>query len=182
MIRLFVALKIPEHIRKEIIRLRNSAYPGYHNLKWEPEDKIHLTLKFIGEIDEKFTGSLINDLDFINKYSRIECSLTRFGFFFRNKEPQILWMGLSVSDAVTEIAGELNARLEKYGVKREKREFKAHLTVMRIKKRVDNSFIKSFENFNIPAVQFIADEIALFRSELSPAGSRYTELKKFNLK
>lgn len=182
MIRLFVALKIPEMVRKEIIRLRNHAYPGYHNYKWEPEDKIHLTLKFIGEIDEKFVELLFNDLEFINEYSKLMCGLTRFGFFFRNKEPQILWMGLSVSGVVPEIADELNSRLEKYGVKPEKREFKAHLTLMRIKKRVDDTFIKSFENFKVPAVQFIADEIVLFRSELSPAGSRYTELKKFNLK
>jgi 2'-5' RNA ligase len=182
MIRLFVALKIPDQVRKEIILLRNSAYPGYHNYKWEPEDKIHLTLKFIGETEEKSLESLINDLEFINEYPKLRCSLNRFGFFFRNKEPQILWMGLSVSDSVPEIAGKLNIRLVKYGVKQEKREFKTHLTLMRIRKRIDNNFIKSFENFNVPAVQFIADEIVLYKSQLSPAGSIYTELKKFNLK
>jgi 2'-5' RNA ligase len=53
---------------------------------------------------------------------------------------------------------------------------------MRIKKRVDNNFIRGFENFNIPAVQFTADEIVLFKSELFSGGSKYTELKKFKLK
>lgn len=182
MIRLFIALKIPDQVRKEIIRLRNSAFPGYQNYKWEPEDKIHLTLKFIGEIEEKFLESLMDALEFIREYQKFNCGLIRFGFFFRNKEPKILWAGLSIDNTVFNLVNELNKRLEKFGIQPEKREFKAHLTLMRIKKSVDKNFIKKFEDFIIPAAPFTADEIVLFKSELFAAGSKYTELKKFILK
>lgn len=182
MIRLFVALKIPDPVILEIIKLRNKAFPGYHNYKWEPEDKIHLTLKFIGEIEEKLVEPVISELEFIRDYRKFSCSLTRFGFFFKNKEPKILWVGLSIDDTVFNLVKGLNTKLEKFGIQVEKREFKAHLTLMRIKKFVDKNFIKSYEDFIIPGIQFTADEIILFKSELTSAGSKYTELKKFILK
>ncbi|HVO75545.1 MAG TPA: RNA 2',3'-cyclic phosphodiesterase [Ignavibacteriaceae bacterium] len=182
MIRLFVALKIPDQVRKEIIRLRNSAFPGYHNYKWEPEDKIHLTLKFIGEIEEKLLEPVISELNFIEDYQKLNCRLTRFGFFFKNKEPKILWIGLSIQESVFDLVKQLNNRLEKFGVRPEKRDFKAHLTLMRIRKFVDMNFIKSFEDFNIPEIQFTAGEIVLFQSRLTAGGSDYTELNKFILK
>lgn len=182
MIRLFAALKIPDPVIKEIIELRNKAFPGYHNYKWEPEDKIHLTLKFIGEIEEKLVDPVISELEFIRDYRKFNCSLTRFGFFFKNKEPKILWVGLSITDTVFSLVKELNAKLEKFGIQQEKKEFKAHLTLMRIKRHVDKNFIKSYEDFSIPGIQFTAGEIILFKSELMSAGSKYTELKKFILK
>ncbi len=182
MIRLFVALKIPDPVIQEIIELRNKAFPGYHNYKWEPEDKIHLTLKFIGEREEKLVEPVISELEFIRDYRKFNCSLTRFGFFFKNKEPKILWVGLSIDDMVFNLVKELNTKLEKFGILMEKKEFKAHLTLMRIKKFVDKNFIKSYEDFIIPGIQFTADEIILFKSELTSAGSKYTELKKFILK
>jgi len=182
MIRLFVALKIPDPVIQEIIKLRNKAFPGYHNYKWEPEDKIHLTLKFIGEREEKLVEPVISELEFIRDYRKFNCSLTRFGFFFKNKEPKILWVGLSIDDMVFNLVKELNTKLEKFGILMEKKEFKAHLTLMRIKKFVDKNFIKSYEDFIIPGIQFTADEIILFKSELTSAGSKYTELKKFILK
>ena len=53
MIRLFVALNIPQNIKEEIIRLRNRIITNPLDYKWEGPDKLHLTLKFIGEVDEK---------------------------------------------------------------------------------------------------------------------------------
>lgn len=182
MIRLFVALKIPDPVRQEVIKLRNKAFPGYHNYKWEPENKIHLTLKFIGEIEEKFVEPVISELEFIRDYRKFNCSLTRFGFFFKNKDPKILWVGLAMDVSVFNLVKELNTKLEKFGILMEKREFKAHLTLMRIKRFVDKNFIKSYEDYIIPEIQFTADEIILFKSELMKGGSKYTELKKFILK
>ena len=57
MTRLFIALKIPLYIRKEIVNFTKEFLPGYEKYKWEQLDKVHLTLKFIGDIKEELITS-----------------------------------------------------------------------------------------------------------------------------
>ena len=64
----------------------------------------------------------------------------------------------------------------------DKRDFRVHLTLLRIKTNLGKDFITGFEQFIIPETKFIAEDISLFRSELLPEMSKYTEIKKYNLK
>ena len=76
MTRLFVALKIPDEIKKKIFELRNEILPEWGKYNWEKEDKIHLTLKFIGEVDDNKIGQISQSLNFIGNYCNIfSCSL-----------------------------------------------------------------------------------------------------------
>jgi len=181
MIRLFIALKIPDEIKKEIIRLRNSIIPDHTNYKWEVDEKIHLTLKFIGNVEDKLLNPIISSLNFIEDYPKLNCGLEQFGFFFKHNEAQILWIGLKVDEIIYNLVDRLNKLFEEFGVPAEKRKFKSHLTLMRIKKGVDENFIKKFENFVVTPTQFIANEVVLIKSELLTQGSKYTEIKKFKL-
>jgi 2'-5' RNA ligase len=183
MIRLFIALKIPGEIKEQIISLRKSAYNGPEKFRWENPDKLHLTLKFIGDVQEQITGDIVNSISFIENYNRFNCAFTGFGFFFNNGLPKILWAGLKTDQKPAELAEKLNNIFSvHFSVPAEHRKFKPHLTLLRIKDKVDSKFIDSFTNFRTEAIPFIAHEIALIKSELSPSGSVYTELKNFNLK
>ena len=62
------------------------------------KEKIHLTLKFIGDVEEDLVDKIAESLSFIEKYNSFELSLTKFGFFFRDNNPKILWIGLSNND------------------------------------------------------------------------------------
>ena len=180
--RLFVALKIPKEIREKIITFRNEVNPDYAKYKWEPVDKIHLTLKFIGEVRNELVEDIAREIKFIEEYETFNCKLTQFGFFFKHKKPKILWIGLILNNYIDDLVERLNEELEKFSVKSEKRKFNAHLTLRRMSGDEDNDFVKSFEQFKVPEIEFRAGEVVLMKSDLHPSGSTYTKIKSYNLK
>jgi 2'-5' RNA ligase len=186
MSRLFIALKIPIEIREKIISLRDEAIKDSGLYRWEPKEKIHLTLKFIGEVSEETTDSIINSIKFVNEYNSIDCGLTRFGFFYKQEHsgrvPKILWIGLSVSGYVNQLVEKINLELGKISIPVEKRKFLPHITIKRLRGDEGSDFIESFESFRVPGIQFKANEVALMKSDLLPKGSKYTEINKCNLK
>lgn len=183
MIRLFVALIIPEEIRNQINQLRHSIFPDESKFRWEDNTKIHLTLKFIGEVDENLLQQILNELSFLEHTKKMNCSVEKFGFFFKQKdEPRILWLGLKLDNTIYTVVEELNQRLSKFSIPVEKRKYKAHLTLLRIKDKVSKDFIGKYLNAELPEISFTANEIVLMQSELSSQGSTYKEIKKYYLK
>lgn len=182
MIRLFVALIIPEEIRNQIVHTSKSIFPDGENLRWEDESKIHITLKFIGEVKDDLLQPIADELSFLESYRKINCTIEKFGFFFKEKnEPRILWLGLKTDDSLKLIVNELNNRLSKYSVPIEKRKFKAHITLLRINNKLPLNFKSKFTDAKIDQVNFTSTEIALMQSKLSPQGSKYIEIKKYIL-
>ena len=183
MIRLFVALIIPEEIKNQIIQIRKNIYPDEEKYRWEDNSKIHLTLKFIGDVKHELLEPILQELRFLNNFNKINCEAEKFGFFFKQKnEPRILWLGLKLDDAIYSIVEELNSRLSKFSIPVEQRKFKPHLTLLRIKNIVPQDFINKFVNTELPKLSFTANEIVLMQSKLSSSGSTYNEIKKYNLK
>ncbi len=182
MIRLFVALKIPEEVKAKVNEIRRNISPEHEGLRWESNDKLHLTLKFIGEVEDSLVKPISGALSFIEEYDKFFCSLTQFGFFFKRQEAKILWLGLNTDKRIYNLVDKVNSELEQFSITREERKFKAHLTLLRIKRKVDDDFIKKFRSFKIPEIKFIAGEIALIKSELLPGGSKYSDIKTYKLK
>jgi 2'-5' RNA ligase len=181
MIRLFIALKIPLNIREEIVKLSKGFLPGIANYKWEPIEKIHLTLKFIGEVKEESVDSIIKKISFVEEYRKFECGLVNFGFFYRMSKPSIFFVRLQTDDRVNEVVKRLNSEFESLGVQAEKKDFKVHLTLLRLKGYEDLDLLKEISKTELKGT-FIADEIVLYKSRLLPHGSEYTELKSYKLR
>ena len=164
MIRLFIALEIPENIRQKISELKDDAVDSLLNFMWESTEKLHLTIKFIGEVKDENVNSIIDSLSFLNQYEKIKCSLTKFGFFFRQGVPRILWIGLKVDTILFNIVEQLNIKLTKFEVPVEERKFIPHLTLLRIKKRFPEEWVTKFNSFIIPQTDFTADNICLLKA------------------
>ena len=180
--RLFVALEIPAGVKERIKELREVAAGDENSdLKWEPADKLHLTLKFIGDVDDELVNPITESLGFLEQYTKINCRLTKFGFFFKHGVPQILWIGLWVDSILFNIVEQLNEKLSKFDIAVEGREYKPHLTLLRIKKRFPEQLVTNFNSYIIPEINFISDCILLIKSELLPESSKYTVIKKFKL-
>jgi 2'-5' RNA ligase len=183
MIRLFVALIIPDETKNQIKEIRKKIFPDEGKFKWEDDSKIHLTLKFIGEVKEELLEPITKELNFLERFQKINCTAEKFGFFFKAKdEPRILWLGLNLDEAIYSIVEELNQRLSKFAIPVEHRKFKAHLTLLRIKTDVPKDFINKFLNAELTKINFTANEIVLMKSQLSSLGSTYKEIKKYILK
>jgi RNA 2',3'-cyclic 3'-phosphodiesterase len=182
MIRLFVALRIPVDVKNKLIQICKELTQTPDQFRWETPDKIHLTLKFIGEIKEELVSSIEKEIAFVEEYNYFNFNITKFGFFFRSGEPKILWAGLKTDESINTLVEEMNRRLSIFSIPVEKRKFKPHLTMLRIKRNPGVEFINSFKRYSIGNMNFISNEIALIKSELSPTGACYTEIKKYNLK
>lgn len=179
--RIFVALDIPDEAKNKLFEIVYHLHTD-KNLKWENKDKIHLTLKFVGDVDDELIPEIKNDLKFLQEYKTQNLQITGFGFFFRLKEPKILWASLNFSDELKLIAQRLDDYFSRFGIKKENREFKPHLTLMRIKNNPGDNFINKFKNSKFEPIDFQSNTISLIKSELKPSGSVYTEIKKYNLR
>lgn len=181
MIRLFIALNIPDEAKDKLIEVRNSVTPNL-NYKWEPRDKLHLTLKFIGDFPEQNVDQIKSELMFLENYYSIKSEFFNFGFFFRRIKPVILWAGMKISEPINKIVSELNLRLENFSIPVDNRKFKPHLTLLRIKNDFDESLVHRFKNFTFEPINFYSNSISLYKSELYKSGSKYFEIKNYKLK
>ena len=179
--RLFVSLNLPDHVIEQIISLRDKISTD-ENIKWEPKEKLHLTIKFIGDVSDEMMDKISNELLFVNNYQSIKCSFSKFGVFYRDAKPFILWAGLIVDETLFNLITELNTRLEKLSVPIEQRKFNPHITLLRIKKDPGINFVNSFKNFTFKPILFTANTITLYKSILHPEGSEYIKIKNYKLK
>lgn len=179
--RLFVALEIPDNVKDQLFELRRSVCNEEINFRWEPKEKIHITLKFIGDVKDELVDDIGQNLLFLKSFNKINCEINKFGFFFRQHIPVILWASLKLDSTAYEIVEKINEELLKFGIEKENRKFTPHLTLLRIKKHPGDDFVESFNKFYFEPIKFKAEKITLFKSELHKSGSKYFEIKNYNL-
>jgi len=180
MLRLFVALKIPLDVKRNLVSIcRNLA--GKNDYRWENPEKIHLTLKFIGEVEEDILNPLKESLDFISEYRSFDFRILKFGFFYRDKDPKILWTGLETDERIFKLVHNLNQTLSRFSVPVENRKLKPHLTMLRLKRNPGNEFVNRFREYSFNEMKFTVNEAVLMKSELLPSGAEYSEIQKYNL-
>jgi 2'-5' RNA ligase len=183
--RTFIAIKIPEEIRKSLARLQNKLKACGADVKWVEPANIHLTLKFIGEIEEGKIPEIERAMrEAAGNKASFKVRIGNIGAFPDLRHPRVIWAGINQGEKETRsIANELEERLEALGVPKENREFAGHLTLGRarslknmtelIKKLEKLKDLSREENF-----EFKAGEITLFKSTLTPQGAFYEALKE----
>lgn len=179
--RLFVSLNLSSETIDKIVNVINSIWDDT-DINWEPKEKLHLTLKFIGDVPTNVVDKITSELSFVESYSEIKCSFNKFGYFYRDTKPIILWAGLNTEDTLSDLINTLNIRLSKYSIPNDKRKFNAHITLLRIKKELGVDFINKFKNFTFSPVKFTANNITLYKSILLKQSSKYFEIKNYKLK
>jgi 2'-5' RNA ligase len=184
-IRTFIAFKLPKNIISSISEIQNRFKSYAFKARWVNPENIHLTLKFLGNINhtdiEKISKTIINT---VNGYAPVSLAVKGVGVFPGIKRPRVIWVGLTGEiEQLTGIQNEIEENLEELGFPREKRPFRGHLTLGRIKGKINPKKLldamKKFEKFE--SELFIADKIYLFKSDLKSTGSVYTELKSISL-
>jgi 2'-5' RNA ligase len=182
MIRLFVALIIPSDIKRDLFNICNKLSEKNEHYRWENPEKIHLTLKFIGEVEEDILDSIKENLEFIGDFSSFDFKVTKFGFFYRDNEPKILWAGLETDERIHKLVYDLNQTLSRFSVPVENRKFKPHLTMLRLKRNPGSEFLNKFRGYTFDEMSFSSNEVSLMKSELFRTGAVYTEIQKYILK
>lgn len=184
--RLFIAIELPEGIKQAIAGLQDRLKAGGARANWTRPGGIHLTLKFLGEVEEAKVPAIVRALDDAARGTgplRIE--VTGAGAFPHTRAPRVLWLG--VAGDTGKLAA-LQARIEDamagLGFEREARKFSPHLTLARIRfaKPRDNWQQRIDDIRNIALGSFEASSVSLMQSELKREGAVYTEIRRFELR
>ncbi len=167
MIRLFVGIPIAPAIRQLLSSLGGTV-PGARAI---PEDQIHLTLRFIGEVEPSTLTDIRDSLEGL--VSRpLTLSIKGTGHFPPRGQPRVLWAGIDPAGDVIILRNRVNNRLSICGIRPEQRKFHPHVTLARLKnsspKRVA-SFLAA--NALLESPPFKVDQVLLYSSTLHPAGA-----------
>jgi 2'-5' RNA ligase len=187
--RTFIAIELPQDIKDAISRVQVKLKATGADVKWVAPSNIHLTLKFLGEIDEKTRDAVIEVMQEISSgIGQFPVKLGSIGAFPRIQSPRIIWIGLSQGhDQIKTIAQRLETELETCGLAKENREFSSHITIGRIRSLKNNDALAAgiskldgtvTENLG----EFLAGNITLFKSTLTPQGPIYEKLQETSLK
>ena len=179
--RAFIAIEIPEEIKKEIasqtVELRRVVG---RSVRWSTTDRIHLTLKFLGEISASNIEFLAQALKTeASQHASFEMTVGGLGAFPNPRRARVIWIGLQTPAALGRLQHNIEAATARLGYPADGKPFSAHLTLGRVREQISAAEAQSLqvalENTKIGILgTFAAKFVSLFRSDLQPGGPVYT--------
>ena len=169
MIRLFTAIELPEAIRQRVASL-GAGVPG---AKWSKIENLHLTLRFIGNVDGRLYGDIVDTLGHVS-VPGFDLQLQGLGQFGERKRVDMLWAGVKPNETLIRLQAKIEQAMQRLGLEPERRKFHPHVTLARLKGapegRVAEFLAIQGGFFSEP---FPVEEFVLFSSYLSHNGSIY---------
>ena len=176
MIRLFVALEIPETVRQRLGTLQGGV-PG---ARWAESAQMHLTLRFIGEVDENVAHDIDDALSMLRPPAFM-LEITGVGEF-GGKMPRALWAGVRGDGALEHLQRKIETQLQRLGLPAEERKFSPHVTLARLKSAPQAKVIEFLTHHALFASgPFKVDSFALVSSILGSGGSVYHFERRYPL-
>jgi len=185
LIRSFLAIELPGAIRKRIEEVQRDLKLSRADVRWVSPEKIHLTLKFFGNIEEERIEPIIRAVEGpLRNTPAFSLGARGIGAFPHWKNPRVIWMGLiDGKGALIPLQKQLEMELERIGCEPEGRAFQAHLTLGRVNSsRAKEELIGRMERHREEEFgEFDVERVILFKSDLRPTGPIYTPLKEVKL-
>lgn len=175
--RLFIAIELPEEIKKELERFQ-TGIPG---ARLVPVEQIHLTLAFLGETDEETAKKLTAGLAKIQADS-FQLFSSGIGCFPNRQRPRVIWTGLKPEPNLLKLAAAVHESVLASGIALEERPFSPHITLARIKlprSRELTAFLDKHSGLTLKP--FSVREFTLFQSRLTSQGAEHIPLRIFPL-
>jgi 2'-5' RNA ligase len=194
--RIFVALDIDDSGRARIARFLDGVRGFAPDARWVRPESLHVTLKFIGERSEEEVENIKRALETIGA-SALEMNIRGYGFFPGARAPRVFWVGIEGGARLTSLATAVDETLARLDIPKEEHAFNPHLTLARRagrsgspRREKSDGPNRSFEHLQeklaaLPTPEFgtiTSREFFLYRSQLSPSGSKYTKLARFALR
>ena len=153
------------------------SQPTNSRIGWERPEKLHITLKFLGETDGAMVSKLVTRLeDCGGDHRELKLRLFRPGVFPSRSRPRVLWIGVDGdTDRLAEIHNDIETVCEEFGIERDKRRFKPHLTIGRVRHGgADPTLVERHLKAEVEPVEFNVSAIVVYESRLHPTGSVYS--------
>jgi len=180
--RLFVAIDPPLEIRAKLSEVISKLKPESIAPRSIRSESMHLTLKFIGDVDGKKLDDIRQALRTATTSSAIALRFRGIGFFPSRERPRVAWCGVEASDELAGLAEKIAAALKPEGVLEELRAFTPHITVARLpsgpQARNLERAAEGLKSYDFGAMN--AAEFHLYQSFLKPSGAEYRRLDSFH--
>ncbi|MCK5171820.1 MAG: RNA 2',3'-cyclic phosphodiesterase [Planctomycetes bacterium] len=184
--RCFIAIDINDRIRTEIKRLmrdlRRATALDRPDVKWADPDLIHLTLKFLGEIRDREVVDVCRVLsEVVSGHKGFSIEIERVGSF--GQTVRVVWVGVRENDALESLQSELDTRLFEIGFAGDRKGFKGHLTLCRVKNAAAG--VKMGKHLgdcsDVSLGPLAVDSVCIYKSELTSTGPIYTVVSRVSL-
>ena len=179
--RLFVALDIPDAVRRALRELIARLKPECDDARWVRPEGMHVTLKFLGETDGAKLDSIKAALSPVHSDRPVDLDFRGLGFFPNEFHPRVIWCGVKGSSNLVTLAASVDAALQPLGFSPESREFSPHLTLARFDSLKGLDTLVRAAN-NLKSYDFGSarqSEFYLYQSVLKRGGAEYTGLATF---
>jgi 2'-5' RNA ligase len=181
MLRTFIAIDLTEEVRQRItkhIETLKAASPETQ-ATWEKPGKAHITLKFLGNVEqqrlEAISSALARAASDIGKFS---VEIGEAGAFYSRGKPHVLWLGVTdQTEGLARLYSALERELDGIGFPKEKRPFHPHITIARLKKPEGaKQLATEHKTLGFETAELAVSEVLLIESQLGPGGSTYRTL------
>jgi 2'-5' RNA ligase len=184
-VRLFIAINFPDAMRQrlwsEAAPLRDAGYP----VKWVAADNIHMTVKFLGEVEESRAGAIEDGLSHaVGDTKTFSLSVGRFGAFPSAKRPRVIWVGCETEPGLELLADAVEREMSTLAFETEGRAFRPHVTIGRVRRGARPADLNGLEQ-DLERLEFFDEpqiaSLDLMRSHTGSKGPRYELLANVEL-
>jgi len=183
-IRSFVAINLPSQVKERIDLMQKEWGALGPHVRWVTPENVHITLKFLGDVAEERVAAIGDALGGVAaQVSPFDFMVTSFGVFPNLRYPRIVWLGIGEgADRVAALQLAVEAEMERLGFAPEKRAFRPHITVGRMKSPRGRSILAELLQTDTRIDEQVdVSEIFLMKSQLRPTGPIYSILRTVSL-
>lgn len=174
--RLFIAIRPPRLIRDQLLGLMG----GVRGARWQSDEQLHLTLRFIGEVDRHRADDLAAALGAIH-FPRFEIALDGVGSFGRRGRIDALWAGVAPQDNLKALHNKIDQAAARAGIAPDQRAFLPHITLARLNRQSGPADLMLEGLAGLTSPLFPVDNFCLYESHLSQEGSHYAIVERYPL-
>lgn len=182
--RCFIGIPLNSNIKNKIQKVQGALTRTGANIKMVEEENLHMTVKFLGDVNDPQINDIDNVKNILNKYHPFEIEIGSMGAFPSLDYIRVIWVGVTKGHKrIKKLIENVNTQLEKMGFQKEKNKITPHITIGRMKSGKNKNDVKNiikkhnkttFGNLNI-------DELLLYQSKLSRSGPMYKIIKKYEI-
>jgi 2'-5' RNA ligase len=179
--RCFIALPCAREVVEKLVEVQ-SKVKVFGGMKLVEPENIHLTLKFLGEVEDSLVGKISSELAFLNEKKKFDVTVKGLGVFPNLNHVNVIWAGVADSSWIASLQKIVDERLGKYFPPDER--FHPHYTIARVKYVDDKEGLKNFISSKQDAEfgSYTTDYIKLMASQLTPKGPVYSAISDYKLK
>jgi len=172
--RLFAGFRPPAAVRAQLLALAG----GVAGARWQSDDQLHCTLRYIGEVDRPVAEEVALALGAI-RFAPFEVGIAAVGEFDSRGRPNAVWAGLRPHEAVTQLHHKIDQAMVRLGLAPERRAYLPHITLarMNVAAGANDRFLKDHARLASPP--FTVDAFLLFESHLGREGASYEAIERY---